>query len=232
MGWWLPCMTATRAVAQASVQVVNILKEAMHRILSSLDLVASASGIQAPKKLRLRIVILRAAATGPIADPSEVYPALLAAQEIFATQAHVQIIPAGGHFVHTLAEVAPPAALAVHCGFAAWQEDLGAAGAYFGSQLARTLSGIVFGYAVPITVFIVQDLHGKLGCSLGPLVDYVTLSRAGLRRPRTLAHELAHACGLWHVQDATNLLDPHLAGGTLRWWQTAIVRTSRHVTYG
>jgi hypothetical protein len=90
--------------------------------------------------------------------------------------------------VHTLAEAAPTAVLGVYCGVAGWKEDLGTAGAYFGSQPARTLSGIVCGYAALITVFIVQDMQDTIGCSLGPVVNHVTVAPADLRRPRTLAH--------------------------------------------
>lgn len=46
-----------------------------------------------------------------------------------------------------------------------------------------------------------------------------------------LAHEVSHACGLWHAGDQTNLAN-HICGGTkLKGWQVEIVRNSRHVTF-
>jgi predicted Zn-dependent protease len=71
------------------------------------------------------------------------------------------------------------------------------------------------------------------GCSLGPLTDYVTVAfKESITR--TLAHELGHACNLWHYDDPDNLMTPGRSGGvgySLSRVQKALVRMSRHVTY-
>jgi len=84
-----------------------------------------------------------------------------------------------------------------------------------------------------VTVFIVRNISNKGGCSLGPLADYVTLEAGMLNRARhrLLAHEVAHACGLWHSKVKANLMFPRGPGATLTRWQAAILRGSRHVAY-
>lgn len=50
----------------------------------------------------------------------------------------------------------------------------------------------------------------------------------------TLAHELGHACNLFHLTDPTNLMDttsPGPSGSMLRFWQELLIRASRHVSY-
>ena len=71
------------------------------------------------------------------------------------------------------------------------------------------------------------------GCSLGPLVDYVTVDLGALRgrTKRVLVHELGHACGLPHSRLVENLMLPRRMGDRLESWQVAVLRSSRHVTY-
>ena len=85
----------------------------------------------------------------------------------------------------------------------------------------------------PITIFIVRDIAGKIGCSLGPLTDYVTVSTKGVASESTMAHELGHCCGLLHRKDQPdNLMRPDVPrGDNITGWQKFIVRTSRHCTF-
>jgi hypothetical protein len=56
----------------------------------------------------------------------------------------------------------------------------------------------------------------KVGCSPGPLANYVGVNFTGTSAPclpsptngRTLPHELGHACNLLHVDDPNNLMTP------------------------
>ena len=203
-------------------------------------------GIFPSKKLRLRVVILHDESNSPITTPQEVSPVIERAKSIFKTEVNVKIVAADDVFIETLGHSAPAAALDVGCGTDAWKEDFGEAGDLFGRRTARSMSGILTGYAAPVTAFIVRDVRGTKdpkGCSLGPLTDYVTLDLSGLAdsgsgddvsvAPKWLAHEIAHACGLWHDSYGnSNLINPDEGSGTqLTRFQKTFLRNSRHVTY-
>lgn len=120
----------------------------------------------------------------------------------------------------------------------ALSNEFGEAGEYFARHTAGWGWGRMNLY-FPITIFIVRDVTGKLGCSLGPLTDYVTVSLKGTASDSTLAHELGHCCGLLHRKDQLfgkdqpdNLMwpdDPR--GNNITGWQKRVVRTSRHCTF-
>ncbi|MCQ8771224.1 hypothetical protein [Streptomyces telluris] len=213
----------------------NVVTEAANRLLGLPDFLACLLGIHPRKKLRLRVLILRDEHGRPLMSERDVLPAVELAKDVFRDQCNVRVLAVGGVMVRTLPGPAPEAALKVGCTWDAWREDFGAAGQYFRDNLAR---GGFLGYARPITVFIVCDVRNKTGCSLGPLTDYVTVDVPGMAsptapdgRPRTLAHEVAHSCGLTHREDPNNLMEPSGPGTTLTGWQECVFRNSRHVTY-
>jgi hypothetical protein len=150
---------------------------------------------------------------------------------IFASGARVKVVPSGW-LVVTAPHAAPKAALDVSCDNHAWREDLGQAGAFYRSLMARTAAGTAIGYGAPVTVFLVRGIAGKGGCSLGPLTDYATLEADMLERGRRLlAHEIGHACGLIHSKSKTNFMFPVGPGDQVSLWQAAVLRSSRHVTH-
>ena len=123
-----------------------------------------------------------------------------------------------------LQEKAPYEALYTKGGIGALAEEFTIAGGFFASNLS--------GSFYSITAFVVLDIDHASGCSLGPLTDYVTLDPHGARNASTLAHEIAHACGLWHLRSKSNLLWRTFSrGDEVKWWQKNIFRSSRHVTY-
>ena len=136
----------------------------------------------------------------------------------------------GKPVVATLDVPAPSTALDSPCARGSWRADFGTGGAFFRRFSAHRRTT---GAGAPVTVFVVRDVLGKAGCSLGPLVDYVTVDMTALRgrTRRVLVHELGHACGLPHSRAAENLMLPKRMGERLLPWQVAVLRSSRHVSY-
>ena len=229
---------AGRALAGGGSQLLHVGTEAVNRALGAPGFVANLTGRGGRKRMRVCAVILSAPAEGdgagrPLATEEKVRDALLLADEIFRREANTELFWPGWPRIHTIEAPAPDYALHVRCGTGSWTEDLGDAGVYFRNTLSAVLGGSastarsVSGYGEPIAVFVVRDVAGKAGCSLGPLSDYVTVDRV---RGRLIAHELGHCCGLWHVKDAGNLMLPAADSEDMTRAQQAIFRNSRHVT--
>ena len=220
------------AAIGGAFQLASLTREAVNRVLGLPDAVATIAGFRPAKKLRLRLVILRDGDGDPVATEEDLGEAVAEARRVLEREARIRLVPAGDRLVETLEDRAPAAALEAPCSTQGlWRADLGLAGRYFRRRLAR--APFFLGRGAPITVFVVRDVIGKCGCSLGPLGDYVTIDHGGLagRTRRILVHELAHSCGLPHSQREDNLMRPRGPGERLTRWQEAIVRSSRHVTY-
>ncbi len=240
--------------------IINILKEAINRLLGLADLVLTFFGIMLPKKIRLQVVILRDESSKALlgdeglppmerqAELKQIEDAIALARDVFKKQVNTSIHAADGQMIVTLDYSSPTAALNVECGCGAITEDLyKEAGRFFRRHRATNLSGLLTGYGAPVTIFVVRDVKDNIGCSIGPLSDYVTVDLDGMayrptakefdeERPRTLTHELGHACGLWHplinALHTANLMIPNPARGLfLELHQRAIFRNSRHVTF-
>ncbi len=238
-----------RALAGTLRQTLNILKTVFNRAMGLPGALLDAVGIRPAKRIRVVIKILRDEQGLPVAQPADLEVGLATAQWILAEQANVSLQPplvprlTSLAMVSVLDEPAPREALDVHCDAQAWREDFGIAGEFFSRHLAWSFFGTLLGAGAPVTVFIVRDVKDKAGCSLGPLTDYVTVAPIGLEgsflsddetgplQAGTIAHEIAHACGLWHVSDRSNLMNPSTDGTKLSFWQKVVLRNSRHVTY-
>lgn len=212
------------------------------------DTVLGIIGVRPEKKLRVCVVMLNDERGNRLADPATIVPDLQAAVDIFREECNVRIVPSQAFAYTTPYQGASRASadwvvgtgrgpsgnevLDVECDTPALGEDLTTTGSIF-EILAATSCFYgnwrrLAGYGAPIVVFLVRDVKGKLGCSIGPLSDYV-VAEAG--QPICIAHEIGHACSLWHVDGATNLMNPSCGQRQLDWWQVALVRSSRHVSY-
>jgi hypothetical protein len=202
--------------------------EIIWRVVSIFDVIAGVLGLHLPKKLRLCIIIL-SDDKGPMATPQSLQPAIDTARHIYKDAANVELIVGD---IHTIQGAAPDGVLDPPCGVGTLWDDLWIEGTFyennanvqcFDSAILRLI-----GYAAPVVVFVVRDVQGKKGCSLGPFVDYVLVEG---KDPVCLAHEVSHACGLWHVADQANLANADCGGTALREWQVEVIRSSRHVTF-
>lgn len=211
------------AFSAGLAEAANVLRETGHRVVGIPEIAVSLAGSRRPKRMRVRVVILRDEHGEPVATPADVEPALEEARRVLRTQLAIELVPAAEPVVTTLDVPAPAASLDSPCAEGSWRADFGEGGAFF---RRHTAGG-------GITVFVVRDVLGKAGCSLGPLVDYVTVDMGALkgRTLRVLVHELGHACGLPHSKATENLMLPKSMGDRLQPWQVAVVRSSRHVRY-
>lgn len=208
-----------------------IILELVWRAVSAImDLGFAIVGTDPEKKLRLCIVILRDAQRVPMATPESLQPAIEDAGRIFRDVANVKLIVGE---IHTIDAPAPESNLDPACEPGALWDDLWLPGTYFenNSNVQCFDSALLrlIGFRAPVVVFVVRAIEGKRGCSIGPLVDYVTIEGAD---PACLAHEVAHSCGLPHYDaDQRNLANANCGGTTLLGWQRAWLRASRHVTF-
>ncbi len=204
--------------------MVRIIIEILHRVLINLFDTLFGFLNWPRKKFRIKIFILPDP-QGNAASSSDMHASIDYAQRIF--KKHFNVTLSAHHkepFAELFPAVPPIGVLYTKGGIGALKEEFKIAGSFFSTNL----SGILY----PVTVFVVVKIKGASGCSLGPMSDYVTLDRFGAKQTSVLAHELAHACGLWHVNEKANILYPNdKRGDEVKWWQKNIFRSSRHVTY-
>jgi hypothetical protein len=204
-------------------------------LLSLPELTLGALGILPEKTLRVVVVV--PLAPGESVDrtvlQARLHAGLDAAGSALHETARVRLEPAGEHWVLLKSSSLAPAFDRLGCNQQALREDLGGVGSAL-ERLALeaaypSLFRRLLGLGAPIVVFAVPPLRGFLGCSLGPLTDYVTIDRSD---PSCLAHELGHACNLPHHRTPGNLMHPHgCRAPRLERWQALLLRSSRHVSW-
>ncbi len=232
--------TVGRALAGGGSQLLSVGTEVVNRALGVPGLVANLSGFGQRKRMRVSAVVLSVPAVGDgvawaPARNGESGPrgAARGRRDLQARGEHGGVLGRVAEDPHDRgagARLRPERRL--------WQRLVGARPRRGGGLLPRQAVGCakrirssaraVTGYGEPIAVFVVRDIAGKGGCSLGPLSDYVTVDRA---RGRLIAHELGHSCGLWHAKEAGNLMLPAADSESMTRSQQAIFRNSRHVTF-
>jgi hypothetical protein len=200
------------------------------RVISLPDVILGLIGVYPQKKMRIAVIALVGEGLEPVVKMDKLKESVKDTVETYLEAANVRVIV---DKIKTMESPAPLANLNPSCGSGAMRDDLGTAGMYYEHTANTQCFDSAFqrftGYAAPVIVYIVKEVKGSdIGCSLGPFTDYVTIEG---QKPQCIAHEAAHACGLLHVKNGDNLA-AHICGGRkLAWWQKAIVRSSRHVTY-
>jgi hypothetical protein len=205
---------------------IRIIAEGLHRVVVNIFDTLFGFLNWPEKKLRIKIFILQDPEANPVVSTDVLDTAIEYAKRSFKKNFNTRLLPykSAQQFAEVLQKKAPYEALYTKGSTGALIEEFTIAGNFFASNLS--------GAFYTITAFVVLDIDHASGCSLGPLTDYVTLDPGGAKNSSTLAHEIAHACGLWHLRSKANLLwRTSSRGDEVKWWQKNIFRGSRHVTY-
>lgn len=219
-------------------------------VIGLLDLILSLIGVRPEKKLRVCTLLLKDRDGNLVANTADAVVQLQNTIDIFFQQANVRVIrsapfqydsgfagkeTAKSNWVKVNTGKSKSDILDVECNIKAAFEDLWVIGMkidffaitkFFYGNLRRLI-----GYGDPVFILIVKELGGStIGCSLGPLTDYVTIEGRNLG---CIAHELGHACNLWHSSKTNNLMLGSYSSSSnkLSKWQIAMIRNCRHVTY-
>ncbi|HEY5969285.1 MAG TPA: hypothetical protein VIU35_15005 [Chitinophagaceae bacterium] len=206
--------------------IIRIVTETVHRLVINIFDTVFGFLNWPEKNIRVKVFILQDPQTDPIVSSADLDTAIEYAKRSFKKNFNTRVLPSrsGEQFVEVLQKKVPYEVLYTKGSIGALGEEFTITGSFFASNLT--------GSFYPVTAFVVLDIDHASGCSLGPLTDYVTMDPDGSKNGSTLAHEIAHACGLWHLQSNSNLLWRTFSrGDEIKWWQKNIFRASRHVTY-
>jgi hypothetical protein len=210
-------------------QIWSGLLDLVWRIVGLVGVLLDWLGVDWEKKYRICVIVLSKQGR-PL--PTPLLPAEIQnAQAIWKSAANVRLIVEDIHAVVSTDQ--RDRNLVVGCDVDAWTDDLLLTGSNFELYAnVYCFDGAgrrLIGWASPVVVFVVEDVVGKRGCSLGPFSDYVTIEA---KDPGCLAHELGHAVYPWgHHDDPVNLMHSSCGGTQLREWQRILMRNSRHITY-
>lgn len=223
--------------------IIGFFSEIVSQIVGIIDAGLRLVGIRITKYLRVCIIILEEENHQHVAEPEELSAAIGFAKKAFYDGAKVKLSILG---IHKVNSISPRDNLDVNTEAGAVLDELFAPGSYF----ETAANGYCFDEAVfrllavggPVVVFITRSVRGQAtGCSLLTFADYVTVERGTFRGasadPTVLAHEIGHACTLFHVSDnQKNLMFPNSSPGSLRGsalaaGQSTLFRNSRHVTF-
>jgi hypothetical protein len=193
------------------------------------ELVLELVGLRWEKRLRVQVIVLRDEIGEPVVAPEHLDEHLAHAREIFSlagVRIEVEAIALSARASAT--NLLEPGCHTL----GSFAEDLGRRGSAYellsSTEAATGNFRRLVGYGAPIVVLVVRRFRTKhLGCSLGPLTDYVTVAASNAV---CIAHELGHACGLPHSKRKDNLMSRFCGRTGLVGWQAAVVRSSRHVT--
>lgn len=216
--------------------ILNWVTEIIWRLLGGLEFLGSLVGIRIRKKMYFGVII-PVRDDVPLMQETDIQPWVDTAIEIYDRTCNIDLRFTG--FCQT--RIATPSVpLTVDCGAGGFFADFWLDGSWFEftSRLCKFESNWrrLIGKGSEISVFIIDGYTGNsVGCSMSGTHDYVTVQAAPGPFPDTVAHEIGHACLLWHTSTGgTNLMD---TGGrstpqpVLNRVQIATVRSSRHCTY-
>ena len=215
--------------------ILNWVTEIIWRAVGLIDFVASLVGIRLRKKMYFGVIVPSVNST-PIVPDVDIQRQVDAAITFYDSTCNINLIFSG--ICHT--DIPPPdGGLNFACDAGGFFNDWWLAGSYF--ELAAATCKFedsfrrVIGLGAEIIVFIVQNVTtpNTNGCSFASTQNYVVIEAKPTDQAFVAAHEMGHACWLYHVGDTANLMNSTtpVAGPTLTNWQIALVRWSKHCVY-
>lgn len=226
-------------VRGAASFIVQGSKAGFNRFLGLPDFFGTLFKYMPEKQVFVEVLVLQKNKV-PIAKLPEVQAVLDLADEVYREQMNVRIVNRQGRRPLDYAEDVPERNLSVTCkALKVFASNFSSVGAWFRDRQVVNTGGQTLGWGNPVTVFVVENVEGdNSGCSPGPLADYVVIDPRALSgneaKRMVLAHEVGHACGLWHpffgrkknlMKHASDRRSRRL--GRL---QKAVFRSSGHVT--
>lgn len=234
-------LLAIPLVGRLVAQVVNFVTYAIGTLVGA---AMEALDPDSTLTMRLCVIVLRRQNGDPLFKPSnsgDLEQALEEVNALYSREANVEVEYEIERAEGNLASA--PQATSVACSafgedtFAGWADDLGGAGSIYEILATRYCFDSSFsrltGIASPLVVFVVEDVEGAEGCSLGPVSDYVAIEADAIRPGDDrfpLAHEIGHSCGLTHHSGVNNLMNNPNAGPNLTEKQAKNVRRSPYTT--
>ncbi len=238
-------------VGRLILMAVSWVYFALFFVVNLFDFLWTLAGFMPTKQMRLAVVILEDDQGNHTSD-ADVRAAIQKTIDVFWEYARIRVIPVkwvsfhipffGKPDIDPAEYVLGPSKSSRACthlsgeGLATFGEDLLMTGVTFNwIMTTRSIPGNfrrLIGYGAPVTIFSVPSIANAAGFSMGGGTDYVTAEYTGHSNHSTFAHEVGHACGLLHDSDPPNLMTtPSRTDSQLKYWQAAIVRSSRHVTF-
>jgi hypothetical protein len=234
-GWIVDAASAAwDAVKGFFSDLWQFVKWLIHRGIGLIEFILTMLGVMLPKKIRVQAVVLLDEHRKPTASREDVQRAVDLADAVFRDEVNVRVVSPVGH-VTIEPDPAPSFVLDVECGSSAFFSQFTAVGAWLRAHANRTPWGTILGNGAPVTAYVVRDVRNKSGCSVAFIADYIVIDPAALAGQEgmrlTLAHEIGHACDLWHDSGTLMQAGPTGRPRKLSRYQRAIFRSSPHVTY-
>jgi hypothetical protein len=240
-------------------------------ILASIpDIVAGFIGIRPEKLLRVCTIIQLDEKGNAVAPAADAIAMLQLACNVYKRDANVRIIPSrpfkfttgfsgaetvDGSWIVTETSNSTSLTLDASCDSSGVGSEWLLGGSAFQLKItANCLFGAwrrVLGYGAPVACIFVRNVgpddgnSQTVGCAFW-ITDFAVVENLNTALPRTLGHEVGHACNLWHVcvdDDIRNLMGsagacspdsqtaPDGANPRMNTLQVLAVRASKHCTY-
>lgn len=209
-----------RKISGAFGVIVNVIEELFGRVFGLPDfLFGWLLESLFSKKIRLTVVILTKPDGTLTTNVAQVERSIEHAKKTLKSGANIIFKKSD---IRIIDVPAPSYVLRVENGIYAFGDLFQAAGEYF---KGNSESG-------DLTAFVIDDIIGSVGISIF-LEDFILLDNDGVTRGSTLVHEIGHACGLLHWNVSNNFMKTpsSMDANRVNWFQSNILRSSRHVGY-